>query len=500
MIRKQNIRFALFISFQIIFSLSSWSQDMLGTSLGNYSGTNGIQLNPSIMNSSKAWLDVNILSGDQFLENNYLYMSRKDYRFNNFFQRGYEIPMHPENYGTEDRMFYWSNSTNSKDAFVNSRINGPGAMLLYGKHAFALTTALRSVFSVRNLPYDIANFSYLGLNYRPQHNINYRENKPFRSASMVWGEIGLSYSYEVYQRNYTKIDAGISVRRLFGYTGAYSYVTNMDYIVPDDSTIIVNNINAELGYALPLEYNTKATMYNGSMIKGGGFGFDIGITYTRLKRLHQNTYFTQFCSQPYEAYDYRIGVALIDVGAIRFRENALAARVDNGSSYWEDVRNFDYTTIEDLVDTTSFRFFGNDSAIYVDNSFMLWLPTAISVQGDYHIHRNWFVNGSLIMGIPLAHASLVRPAIVSVTPRYETSWFEVNVPVSLYDWYLPRMGLSLRAWFLTVGTEKLGQFFNFRDFTGMDVYFSVNFFLEKGSCRNSRQKGCADMEYQVKSK
>jgi hypothetical protein len=351
------------------------------------------------------------------------------------------------------------------------------------------------------MPYDIANFSYLGLNYKPQHNINYKENHPFRAAEMTWAEIGLSYAYDVYVKNYNKLSVGIQIRRLMGYSGMYAYVTNMDYIVPNDSTIIVNNINADMGYSLPIDYETKDfNMYDGSLIKGGGWGFDIGVTYTRLKRLHQQSYFTSYCAQTFEAYDFRIGLALIDVGSIKFKDHAEKIAIDDKASYWENVRAFDYQGVSQLVDTVSYRFYGDDTAIYVDNNFRLWLPTAISAQVDYHIMKNWYVNGSLIMGVPLTHASLVRPSVVSLTPRYETKWFQADLPVTLYDWYLPRVGLSLRFWYLTVGTEKLGQFFRFRDATGMDFYFSIKFFLEKGSCRNYKAKGCADRDYKVKSK
>ncbi|MGE5423972.1 MAG: DUF5723 family protein, partial [Syntrophothermus sp.] len=400
--------------------------------------------------------------------------------------------------GTEDRMFYTYGSSTRKDAFVNNRINGPGAIILRGKHAFGIFTDLRSVFSVTNLPVDIANFAYLGLNYRPQQKINYKENRPFTSAEMTWGEIGLSYAYRLYERNYDRIDIGISVKRLFGYTGSYGYVTNMDYMIPDDSTIIVNNINAEVGYSLPVDYGNEIGMYNGKTIKGHGWGFDVGFTYTRLKRLAQTNYFTTFCSQPYAAYDYRVSLALVDFGSINFKDHAEKIRIEDKSSYWENVRNYDFRGVQQLVDTVSYQFYGNDSAAYVADNFRLWLPTALSLQVDYHVQKNWFVNGSFLLGVPFSHASLRRPAVVAITPRYETHWFEANLPISLYDWYLPRMGLSLRFWWVTIGTEKLGEFFNFRNFTGMDAYFSIKFFFDKGNCRSARQKGCADREYKVK--
>jgi len=38
---------------------------------------------------------------------------------------------------------------NVRDVYAQLRINGPGAMLLYGNHAFAITTGVRSVLSAK---------------------------------------------------------------------------------------------------------------------------------------------------------------------------------------------------------------------------------------------------------------------------------------------------------------------------------------------------------------
>jgi hypothetical protein len=88
-----------------------------------------------------------------------------------------------------------------------------------------------------------------------------------------------------------------------------------------------------------------------------------------------------------------------------------------------------------------------------------------------------------------------RPAELSITPRYETRWLEVSLPVSLYDWYLPRVGLAIRVYGFTIGCDKLGGFFNFNDFTGMDVYFSIKYFLDKGLCRTKTNGHCRNLEF-----
>ncbi len=469
------------------------AQDMLGATLGNYAGVSSIELNPSALQNSKTYLDIQLVGLDVLVQNNALYMSKTDYRFLNFFKGGYQVPMHAEGYGTEQRFLYAYRTTNDKSAFVNLRIDGPGAMLIWGRHAFALSTDYRNVASLHNVPYDVVNFSYLGLNYRPQQNINYIDNRPFSVSAMSWGEIGVSYAYTFFARGFDEWTGGITIKRLFGVAGAYAKVRNLNYVVGSDSTINIKNLDALTGMALPVNYDVNTANLN-PLIKGGGFGFDFGVTYTRLTRYHQEPYFNTLCAQPYEDYLYRVSVGLIDIGRIKFKNNATVMQINNRSSYWQNVTQMPFSTIGNLLDTISYQFYGDKKAAYAGSSFNLWLPSALSIQFDYHLQKSWYLNSSFIYGFPLAGSSIIRPAELSFTPRYETSLFEVSMPVSLYIWTLPRVGLALRVYGFTIGTDKLGGFFHYSNFTGLDLYFSIKLFFSKGNCRIRGPVNCGNLD------
>jgi hypothetical protein len=459
--------------------------------MGNYAGLNSLQVNPSALHNSKTYLDIQLLGIELFVQNNYLFMDKDDYRFRNFFNPGYEWPTHQEEYGVEERIFYHYPTTSHKNAFVKSRFDGPGAMLLWGRHAFALSTALRTVTSMTHIPDDLANFIYLGLNYPPQQNIRYTDHGPIRGSAMSWGEIGLSYSYLFHARGFDQWSAGISIKRLLGLGGFFVNAKQLEYVIPNDSTIDIKNMDATLGVALPLDYTTNEALTS-PLIKGGGFGADVGVTYTRLAHYHREQYVNSLCAQQYEDYIYRIGVALIDVGGIKFTNNATRMKIDNRSSYWSNVTSLNTSSIGQFLDTLSYQFYGDYTSAYDGNRLTLWLPSALSVQFDYHLQKHWYVNASLIQGFPLAKAAVTRPAELSVTPRYESGWFEASLPVSLYNWQQPRLGLALRIYGITIGTDKLGGFFHFSDFTGMDFYMSLKFSFNKGSCRDKGPAHCGE--------
>lgn len=467
------------------------SQEMLGATTGNYAGINSVQLNPSAMHGSRQWLDLHLVGADISFQNNYLYLSKQEFVFWDIFKPGFVLPSHNEDYASEVRNFYTYDYDSRKNFFINLRVNGPGAMVIWKDHAFGFQTAMRSVTSIRKIPVDLANFMYLGLNYKPQQNINYQTDKRFGTAQMTWFEVGLSYAYKVYGRGFNRLDAGLSVRKLFGLTGLYAVVDNIDYVVPDDSTLQINNIKTDYGFSLPVDYNSNTLgTVTDPLLAGGGWGFDLGITYTRLKRMHQFQYIDRLCEQHYEDYVYRIGLALIDIGGIKFRDRAQTYSIENQSSYWENLDQFDFETINQLMDTISYQFYGDPDATYQKDRFTLWLPSALSAQFDYHLQDNLYVSSTLIFPFRISKISLTRPALLAVTPRYESTWFDASLPISLYDWTHLRMGLAFRVYLLTIGTEKLGPFLGLSNFNGMDFYFSVKIPLEKGACGKGKPGNC----------
>lgn len=473
----------------LLSTYSMQAQEMWGIVGSNYSGSNAALINPSLINSSKVFLDVNLLTVDVFAQNNYLFIPGEDYKPSQYFRKDADLPT----YGDDNQAFdhYWNK--NIKHAFSSTRVKGPSAMLVYNNHAFALHTGARVLVGGNRLPYEIANFAYEGLDYHPQWNINYNDHE-FKMAAMAFGEIGLTYSNVYYKYGFNQWSAGVTLKYLIGYSGGYVNIKNLDYVVFNDSTVDIRNINAEAGFALPIDYNNN-DFPTGSTFKGRGFGADLGITYTRTVKGHSNRKYRKLCRQPYHDYVYRIGFSIIDLGGIKFKDNAQKHVFENLSHYWERIDTLEYNNLNYLMGEISRRFLGNPDASKVSNSFSMGLPTAFSLQFDYHYYRNLYIGGGLIYPIEFKNTFIRRPSQVMITPRYETFELEFAMPVSLYDMKYPRIGLSARIYFLTVGTDKLGSFLGFRDFTGADLYFSIKLNFRKGWCRSKKSTHCENMEY-----
>ncbi len=493
---RSSVAFVLIIMLLVIKPLRA--QEMLGIVNSSYAGITGSVINPAVTVTSPFYVDINLIAGDFFAENNYLYLAKDEYRFKRFFSKNPDFPTH----GTDNNLIaYDYYNTKDKKAFAGNRFLGPSVAVTVGRHSFGIVTGTRTQMSVKNVPYEMAKFAYEKFEYPPQYNKNYVDNQKIYNAEMSWAEVGFNYSFVFKQESNDYWAAGITVKDLLGYAGGYTYIDNVDYLVQFQDTVIINNINAETGYSLPLDYQTNEFM-NKPLFRGNGLGVDIGVIYQKKKQEIQEEKVDKLCAQNYIPYKYKIGVSILDIGHIRFKQNAEKLVLANASAQWNNISRTDYTTVRELTNLIGEQFYGDTITLIQGNEITIALPTALSVQADVNLYKNWFLNGTLVVPLHFSKSGLMRPALLAVTPRYETAHFGVSLPISLFDWTSPRIGLTARYRGFFVGTEKLSGYFHYKNFTGLDFYFGIKISLFKGTCHGNRNKGkgnsnCGIEEYKM---
>jgi hypothetical protein len=125
------------------------------------------------------------------------------------------------------------------------------------------------------------------------------------------------------------------------------------------------------------------------------------------------------------------------------------------------------------------------------------MPMAVSLQFDYHFkkHKNLYIGAIWVQPVRFNMHTMRRPAQIAVIPRYETKNIEVSVPISLYEYRYPRIGLAARFSVLTIGTEKLGTYLGLGDLNGLDIYASIKINIGKGSCKKNEPIECLNYEF-----
>ena len=467
------------------------AQETAGLVHSNYAGTNVLWFNPAGMHHQKDWLSIHIITGDLFFSNNYAYLAKEDFSIPKAISGNVELPMHQTGYSQGERPFYIYNKGLNTRLDGQIKIQGPAAMFIYNQHAFGLFSGGRAVFHTRNITPELGNLIYYGFGYDPQQNHTYTVNN-FNTSMLGWGEVGLSYAYQWNRRLFSNWNFGISIKKLYGAAGYYLHIDNVAYNILNDTTLAIENMNASLGYSMPINYETDEFPY-GSFINGKGWSFDIGVEYQQLLDRQAKYTPTTACGQKHYNYKYRFGISLMDFGWVKFDNNAQLHEYNDISYTWENIDTTKYHNWNQLIQEVSTRFYGDPNASLKKREFRMWLPASLNASFDYNFENNIFLNGSLVYNFPFSGSFVRKASIFSLTPRYERRFFEFSMPLSLYQWRYPRIGVAMRIAYFTIGSDYFTSLLGVHDFNGMDIYFSIKINLAKGSCeKRNKINPCGD--------
>jgi hypothetical protein len=450
------------------------AQNMSGLVNDNHGGISNLLINPASIADSKLWLDINVLTLNTYAENNFLYIPASDYRFKHFFLAEADWE------GEDGRLFSDYYGKNRQWNFYTQILTQlPSVMYNVGEHGFAYHSTLRQHFSANSVDNPMSKFISEGLSYNPQQNIPYKSEKiDIRQA--IWLETGFTYARTWKTQIRRQWSAGMTIKKTLAMSGVFLTTENMNYIVLNDSTFYSPSTEINFGYA-PL--GSQLIGLDNSIGSGGGWSADFGLVFQKKADVRTNNFFKTPCRQIFEDYIYKIGVSFIDIGYIRFSENAIRYNSSNTQVYWENIDTYNFDGFDKFSEDLLAR--SVPPAQIESTSFSIFLPAAMSLQFDYNIESEWFINSTLIQPLPLGEIRLTSPSVFLISPRYESRYYGVSIPFVLYEWYKPRMGLSIRIFNFTIGTDYLNTILGLRDFSGLDLYVALKISFAKGYCRGS---------------
>jgi len=464
----------LIICFLISFK-SLQAQEMLGFSNSNFAGNMGMGRNPSLFVGSPYIHEFNLISGDIFIDNDYVFLRKKSSLFVKSLS-GETVP--------DDRISDYYDSR-TKNAYANVFLRGPSFIQNREKFSWGIHTALRTNLSATNVPFHLAKFIKEGFDYTPQHDSKY-SSPPFRSASLIWAEVGGTYGKKIFEeRNKKYLAAAVTLKLIAGFDGAYVNLTKFDYEVPSSDTLIVNSATGEYAHSLS---DGEPSMQNPFAIRGYGAGIDVGLTYYR-GRVHGSGDCNR-TAENLKKYKYRLGFSLIDLGLVMFKKQAEVFKFENASMVWPGINTVTFNSIGEVDTSISYYFYGDPEKSKTDDKFNIYLPTALSIQFDYCVMPRIYVNASLVQAVPLSKYAVVRASQVAITPRYETRGFEASLPLTFYEYKVPHLGFALRYKFFVLGTDRLGSFTGLWNATGYDIYFGFKFNVCEKRKRGGKDPFC----------
>lgn len=451
-----------FFFYLMLISLSSFGQETWGISNSNFAGNMGIFLNPSSIVMAPYKQELNLLAGDIFADNNYLFLKKRS-RFIIKSVTGETI--------SSERFGDYYTRAPEKRGYISSYVMGPSYIKNKGKNAWGVHIAIRNAMSATGVPYHLAKFIYEGFDYLPQHGINYSSG-PYKSASVGWLEVGGTYARVILKTDHDKhvLKAGITLNFLAGFYGLYLKSDNINYSVPNTNQLIVTNMNAEYGHATPIDGDNFAQ----DILKIRGFGGSATAGLTYINSMNISAYDCYAQSENKKKYNYRIGFSLIDFGYIKFGSKETRKNVfTNVSTNWQYIDSTRFLNWYHMDTVLSNRFYGNPFSARAGKSFSIFLPSSASLQFDYNFRPKYYINATIIQALPLSDYSVVRSSQVSLTLRYETRKWEIDVPLTYFEYDKLHLGLAIRYGVLVLGTDRLGTLIGAWDASSIDFFFGI---------------------------
>ena len=452
------------------------AQQNLGIRNSNFAGIQAALLNPSSIADSKLKWDVNILSVGVVYDNNFLYVPKGTIPF-----LGFKSIIK----GIKNQDIFYTNFDPAQpdkryNFTLSSEILGPSFHVeIMKKHVVGFTMLNRSYANIRNFSGHLAEsaFDYLknkGLWYAPFHDNSTKLN------GMNWLEYGLEYATVLYKKDNRELTGGVTLKYLRGIAAAYVKNTNLTYRVADTSQLIFTNANLEYGRT---DYDSYSSRH---LNHGHGFGANIGFTYIVLKEAGANNGkpVVKKWNGPYQSnYIYKIGLSFIDLGSINFNKMASSFQLRSDSANFLNWHQSNFTNNLQVDRALSAVFYqGDSSKSLTSDHFRMGLPAAISIQADWNLYKNFFINATIVKGFGHGNRQgVVRPDVYSITPRFESKWFDASIPISLlyYGIWRPRIGLAVRAGYFFFGGDALGGLLGLHNFQGADFYAGAHFFITR---------------------
>lgn len=449
----------------LFLCLNGRAQYDLGIGNSNYSGLLGARINPGVTAGNALKWEVNGLSGDVLYDNTFVYTPRgavPAFGFRSLLKGIIDNQHYATHYqpGNPDKHYQFT---------LNTELLGPSFRLsLGGQQSIGLNISARGYANIRNIPGTTAENAWAYLKDGDLWNRALSDNST-RLNGMAWLEYGLNYSAVLLNDGTNQWKAGIGVNYLQGIAAANVRNTHLNYTL-DSSRLSFANSSVDYSHTDYDSYR-KIGGYD-DLNHGHGFGVDLGIVYVHAANTREP-----------EDYDYRLGLSVMDIGAIDFNRNAAAFHLQTaGGTFdqWNQQALMSNAAIDKTLSAVFYQ--GDSSASRTAGHFTMALPTAISVQGDYRVTAHYYVNATIVKG--LGHGNrpgVVEPDIYSLTPRYESRWWDVSVPLSLlyYGTWRARAGLAVRAGYLFFGGDAPVGLLSLGDMQGLDLYAGARFFVFK---------------------
>jgi outer membrane protein OmpA-like peptidoglycan-associated protein len=466
----------------VLFISSNLSaQDFPGYNTSNYAGISSIDIQPASIVDSRYIVDANIIGFNVSFGNNYVGIKKEAFKdFNNFSDPDFQKKFMVERPSSQNKSVYLTNQIVLPSFMVN----------LNKKSAIAFSWRVRTYFNVDGIEPELAKLAYEGVDWPDLWNLQI-SNKALSIQTMSWAEYGITYGRVLMDEGQNFFKAAVHVKLLQGLQAMYFYVDNLKYNFKNDDTLSLFNSDIAYGHSTNFEFSPGRVKYK--FVSNPGVGFDLGVVYEWRPDYQKFKYNldgdTGLYRRDKNKYKLKIGFSATDIGSIKFQKGQYSNNFNANISLW-NVHDLHFDGVTSFDDTIQRRFTVNPE----EKDFSMNLPTAFSLQFDYHVWKDFYLNFTPFYALKHKNNKDKVHDIsnYSLTPRWDHKWFGIYVPVAYNGFGLMTLGTSVRIGPLIVGTGNLIPLVANKDFYGSDFHFMLKVPIMHRKVRDRDKDGVSD--------
>lgn len=443
-------KFLLLLTILMTCKFSAKSQDYLPFVNDNYAGISSVHFQPASIADSRMKFDLTLAGVSFNLHNNYIYLYSDS------------IP----NLRRSQNLSFNSLAGlryNGLDKFVyqDTRFDIMNFMITINPRiAIGFTAGVREVFNIDNVPEPflqlIEDFKNNG--YLPTGVMLHEDD--MRINMSAWAEYGISLAGVVYKTDRHVIKAGMNAKLLQGLSSAYINIKDADFQLYGNDSVRIYNTEVNYGIADGVGRILDGEDFNPQNLASRfGASFDFGIVWEWRPGYENHLYDmdgkTNLERRNENKYKLKVGLSVRDLGAVKFKKYKYSQDfILNG--YFNGHMVEDFESLEDVS-----NFINNSNYITPiegEEFYSMALPTTISMQVDYNIYKDFYVNFTPNLALRQGHNKYTKVhtySNVSLTPRYETALFGVSLPLQYSDVTGFAAGAGLRLGPIWVGSNNI---------------------------------------------
>lgn len=426
-------------------AISARSQDLLPFANNNYAGVSAVYLQPASIADSRFKFDMTLVSTNGLAENNAIGINH------NIFKASTIREIITKQTFDEDNLIKYKDNSD-KSLIVSFRANALNMMFtLSEKSAFAITPSVRAFVNIDNVSQDLLNILEAG-KITPDIIHQQLTNANLSLQANAWFETGFTYARVVYDNQSHFVKAGATLKVMQGLGSSYLYGRNINYRFDSEDTIALFNSTASFALSDNFNDTLKYTMSKLSP----NLGLDFGVVYEfRPKWMEYQHAVNDMHSIWYrdqEKYLVKVGVAVTDIGSIKYRKNSNSASfVANNPTF-----NTDEADVNDLAGLHTL--IANHMEIQPsDDWFRMNLPTAVNIQADVRIAKGLYVNVTQFIALNNGYSDENKSHYfrsLTFTPRYDGRMLGISIPVQSNAMQHISAGLGLRLGPIWLGSDN----------------------------------------------